>query len=65
MMFASGLGIHPTWQYSADPMINPKDVRAVEIYARTSSIPVQFQTRNGCGSVVIWTGARADETPRR
>ena len=48
-----------------DPMINPKDVRAVEIYARTSSIPVQFQTRNGCGSVVIWTGARADEPTRR
>jgi len=48
-----------------DPMINPKDVRAVEVYGRTSSIPVQFQTRNGCGSVVIWTGARADESTRR
>lgn len=48
-----------------DPMINPKDVRAVEIYARTSSIPVQFQTRNGCGSVVIWTGARTAEGNRK
>lgn len=48
-----------------DVIINPKDVRAVEIYARTSSIPIQFQTRNGCGSVVIWTGARTAESPRR
>jgi hypothetical protein len=21
-------------------------------------VPLQFQTRNGCGSIVIWTGAR-------
>jgi hypothetical protein len=48
-----------------DVIINPKDVRAVEIYARTSSIPVQFQTRNGCGSTVIWTGARTEEARKR
>jgi hypothetical protein len=46
-----------------DNIINPKDVRAIELYARTSSIPLQFQTRNGCGSAVIWTGARMDEPP--
>lgn len=44
-----------------DLLINPKDVRAVELYARTSSIPLQFQTRTGCGSVVIWTGTRTLE----
>lgn len=48
-----------------DLIINPKDVRAVEVYARTSSIPVQFQTRNGCGSAVIWTGARTAEQTRK
>ena len=48
-----------------DVIINPKDVRAVEIYARTSSIPIQFEMRNGCGSVVIWTGARTSETGRQ
>lgn len=46
-----------------DNIINPKDVRAIELYARTSSIPLQFQTRNGCGSAVIWTGARMDDPP--
>ncbi len=24
MMFASGLGIYPSWQYSGDPAVNPK-----------------------------------------
>lgn len=48
-----------------DNIINPKDVRAIELYARTSSIPLQFQTRNGCGSAVIWTGARMDDPPAR
>jgi hypothetical protein len=48
-----------------DVIINPKDVRAVEIYARTSSIPIQFEMRNGCGSVVIWTGARTSEAGRQ
>ena len=46
-----------------DNIINPKDVRAIELYARTASIPLQFQTRNGCGSAVIWTGARMDDPP--
>lgn len=48
-----------------DVIINPKDIRAVEIYARTSSIPIQFEMRNGCGSVVIWTGARTGEAGRK
>lgn len=46
-----------------DNIINPKDVRAIELYSRVASIPLQFQTRNGCGSAVIWTGARVDDPP--
>jgi hypothetical protein len=46
-----------------DNIINPKDVRAIELYSRIASIPLQFQTRNGCGSAVIWTGARMDDPP--
>ncbi|WP_396203902.1 carboxypeptidase regulatory-like domain-containing protein [Gemmatimonas sp.] len=48
-----------------DNIINPKDVRAIELYSRIASIPLQFQTRNGCGSAVIWTGARTDDPPAR
>jgi hypothetical protein len=31
------------------------DVQAMEVYSSTISIPLQFDRRNGCGSVVIWT----------
>jgi hypothetical protein len=41
-----------------DTVMQPNDVRAVEIYPRASTAPIQVQTRNGCGSIVIWTGAR-------
>ncbi len=42
-----------------DQYINPQSVRAVEIYTRSSSIPSEFQTQSGCGSIVVWTGPRA------
>ncbi len=41
-----------------DNIVNPQEVRAVEVYSRTASVPMQFQASNGCGSVVIWTGGR-------
>ncbi len=48
-----------------DNLVNPQDVRAVEIYNRAASVPIQFQSSNGCGSIVIWTGGRRATTPRR
>ncbi len=48
-----------------DNVVNPQDVRAVEIYTRTGSMPPQFQSLNGCGSIVIWTGARRSPADRR
>jgi hypothetical protein len=41
-----------------DAIMNSQEVMAVEVYARTSSVPPQFDSRNGCGSIVVWTGAR-------
>jgi len=46
-------------------VVQAQDVRAVEIYARSASIPVQFEARNGCGSIVIWTGPRSAPAVRR
>lgn len=57
-VFLNGLLI-PNEDGDLDAIVNARDVRAVEIYARTASVPLQFQTRNGCGSLVIWTGARS------
>jgi len=40
-------------------VVNPRDVKAIEVYPRDAGIPVEFDDPNdGCGSIVIWTGAR-------
>jgi Carboxypeptidase regulatory-like domain/TonB-dependent Receptor Plug Domain len=41
-----------------DGLVSAPEVRAVEVYTRTGSTPPQFQSRTGCGSIVIWTGQR-------
>ncbi|MEO6446428.1 MAG: carboxypeptidase regulatory-like domain-containing protein [Gemmatimonadaceae bacterium] len=41
-----------------DQFINASDVRALEVYSHASSIPAEYQTMNGCGAIVIWSGAR-------
>lgn len=41
-----------------DSYVNVQEIRALEVYSRGSSVPVQFQTLDGCGSLVIWTGGR-------
>jgi hypothetical protein len=38
-----------------DGLIDPKDVKGIEIYPQ-GTVPAQFQTgMSGCGSIVIWT----------
>jgi hypothetical protein len=40
-------------------VVNPRDVKAIEVYPRDAGVPVEFDDPNdGCGSIVIWTGAR-------
>lgn len=56
-VFLNGLQI-PMPDGNLDTVIQPMDVRAVEIYPRAATAPIQFQTRTGCGSIVIWSGAR-------
>ena len=47
-----------------DAIVNPQEVRGVEIYSHVSSVPIQFQSLNGCGSIVLWTGARRNPSSR-
>ncbi|MGQ0647258.1 MAG: carboxypeptidase regulatory-like domain-containing protein [Gemmatimonadaceae bacterium] len=43
-------------------VVNPLDIKAVEVYTHDSSIPLEFDDpRDGCGSIVIWTGARRQQ----
>jgi hypothetical protein len=35
--------------------VNPREIYGIETYSGPASAPPQFQSQNGCGSVVIWT----------
>lgn len=48
-----------------DTLVDPQEIRAIEVYTRTGSLPAQFQSLNGCGTIVIWTGARRQSPPGR
>lgn len=41
-----------------DDFVSPGDVEAIEIYARDSEVPVEFDAINHCGVVLIWTRLR-------
>jgi hypothetical protein len=60
-VFLNGMNV-PVPDGNLDAIVNSQEVMAVEVYSRTSSVPPQFDSRNGCGSIVVWTGARK---PRR
>ncbi|HEY0930056.1 MAG TPA: carboxypeptidase regulatory-like domain-containing protein [Gemmatimonas sp.] len=47
-----------------DNVVNQPDVRAIEVYTGIGGTPIEFQTRNGCGSVVLWTGGRRSPPAR-
>ena len=39
-------------------LVDPQQVRAIEVYSRATNAPMSFQSTNGCGTIVIWTGRR-------
>jgi len=56
-VFLNGMNV-PVPDGNLDAIMNSQEVMAVEVYSRTASVPPQFDSRNGCGSIGIWTGAR-------
>jgi hypothetical protein len=43
---------------NGDPFpVNPTEIRAIEVYAGTAGVPVEFQRmqNGGCGVIAIWT----------
>ena len=60
-VFLNGMNV-PVPDGNLDAIMNSQEVMAVEVYSRTASVPPQFDSRNGCGSIVVWTGPRK---PRR
>jgi hypothetical protein len=46
-----------------ESFVSAHDVRGVEVYTRSGGMPAEFQTMDGCGAIVIWTGARRRQLP--
>jgi len=44
--------------FPVNSLVWANEIRAVEVYARPSQVPAQFQTMSGCGAIVVWTGIR-------
>ena len=41
-----------------DDYMTPGEVEAIEVYTRTSEIPVEFNAVTNCGVVLVWTRVR-------
>lgn len=44
--------------FPVNAIVSMDQIRAVEVYAHSSLVPVEYQTTSGCGVIVIWTGPR-------
>ena len=42
--------------FPVDMQVWGNQLRAVEVYSRPTSVPVEFQSMTGCGAIVVWTG---------
>jgi hypothetical protein len=42
--------------FPVNTLVWANELRAVEVYSRPMSVPVQYQTMNNCGAIVVWTG---------
>jgi hypothetical protein len=63
VVFLDGQRLAGMGNVPIDAMVNVEDIRAIEAYTRGSQVPAQFKTLDGCGSIVIWTGARRRRQP--
>jgi hypothetical protein len=57
-VFLNGMLLSGIEDFGLDAAVSPEEIRAMEVYSRTAGMPIQYQTMNGCGSIVIWTGTR-------
>ena len=44
--------------FPVNAIVSMDQIRAVEVYAHSSLVPVEYQTTSGCGVIAIWTGPR-------
>lgn len=44
--------------------VSTAEIRAIEIYARASNVPAEFNTTSGCGSILVHTGPHGTIRPQ-
>lgn len=56
-LFLDGMRLNTPGQHPAtvDEMVAPDEVAALEVYARSSTVPAEYLTFDGCGVVAVWT----------
>ncbi|HUQ80372.1 MAG TPA: carboxypeptidase regulatory-like domain-containing protein [Gemmatimonadaceae bacterium] len=48
--------LFPSGDMEIDDMVNPAEIRGIEVYTKPSLAPAQFANNmSGCGSIVVWT----------
>ncbi len=62
-VWIDGMMTLPMEGFSTDYFLPVEQVRGIEVYTRTGGMPAQYQTMNGCGALVVWTGARRLSLP--
>jgi hypothetical protein len=57
-MWIDGVRVTNDELFPFDMMVSTMDLRAVEVYARNSTVPPDLASTSGCGVIAIWTGPR-------
>jgi hypothetical protein len=57
-MWIDGVRVTNDELFPFDMMVSTMDLRAVEVYARNSTVPPDLASMSGCGVIAIWTGPR-------
>ena len=57
-VFIDGTRIFNDPYFPLNSIVPMQDIRAVEVYARSLTVPAQFSSMGRCGAIVIWTGPR-------
>lgn len=57
-LYVDGVRVVNDPLFPFNSMAPMSEIRAVEVYPHAALVPAELQTLNGCGVIVVWTGAR-------
>jgi hypothetical protein len=57
-VFIDGARMFNDPYFPLNSIVATQDIRAVEVYSRSLTVPPEFGSMSRCGAIVIWTGPR-------